>query len=195
MRIHPGSWPAVTGVLNLASSIRRRLLHRALRARVPLHRIPLTANHRRLRLQWAHEHRAWQADWHQVGFSDEPRFNLWDHDGRFRGRRYAGECCLPDCVIERHSGLAPGVMVKGIPGAIFQQDNTHPDVAKTVRDFCSTQTMQLLPWPTYSPDMSPIEHVWDLVGQPASCSLKRRIFAAHKSNMEFSSTSRHSKFV
>ncbi|GFU94404.1 transposable element Tcb2 transposase [Trichonephila clavipes] len=27
-------------------------------------------------------------------------------------------------------------------------------------DFCSTQHMQLLPWPAYSPDMSPIEHVW-----------------------------------
>ncbi|GFV69638.1 transposable element Tcb1 transposase [Trichonephila clavipes] len=24
--------------------------------------------------------------------------------------------------------------------------------------------MQLLPWPAYSPDMSPIEHEWDLVG-------------------------------
>ncbi|GFX12515.1 vacuolar protein sorting-associated protein 13 [Trichonephila clavipes] len=24
--------------------------------------------------------------------------------------------------------------------------------------------MQLLPWPTYSPNMSPIEHMWDLVG-------------------------------
>ncbi|GFW86094.1 uncharacterized protein TNCV_1969021 [Trichonephila clavipes] len=30
-------------------------------------------------------------------------------------------------------------------------------------DFCSAQHMQLLPWPAYSPDMSPIEHVWDLV--------------------------------
>ncbi|GFX82100.1 transposable element Tcb2 transposase [Trichonephila clavipes] len=42
----------------------------------------LTANHRRL--QWAHEHRAWQADWHQVVFLDESRFNFWDHDGRIR---------------------------------------------------------------------------------------------------------------
>ncbi|GFY31686.1 transposable element Tcb1 transposase [Trichonephila clavipes] len=25
--------------------------------------------------------------------------------------------------------------------------------------------MQLFPWPAYSPDMSPIEHVWDLVGR------------------------------
>ncbi|GFW73610.1 hypothetical protein TNCV_1540651 [Trichonephila clavipes] len=26
----------------------------------------------------------------------------------------------------------------------------------------NSQHMQLLPWPTYSPDMSPFEHVWDL---------------------------------
>ncbi|GFU93004.1 transposable element Tc1 transposase [Trichonephila clavipes] len=133
--------------------------------------------------------------------SDESRFTLWNHDSRIR-RRYAGERCLPECVIERHSGLIPGVMVwgvisyhgrsnllrfegnlnsnryvhevlqpevvpflQGIHGAVFQQDNTRPHVAKTVRDFCSAQHMQLLPWPAYSPNMSPIEHVWDLVGQ------------------------------
>ncbi|GFW61421.1 transposable element Tcb2 transposase [Trichonephila clavipes] len=95
------------------------------------------ANHRRLHLQWTHKHGAWQAHWHPVVFSDESCFNLWDHDGRIRVRRY-----------------------DGIPGALFQQD-----VAKTVRDFCPAQYMQLLPWPVYSPDMSPIEHVWDLVGR------------------------------
>ncbi|GFX27210.1 transposable element Tcb2 transposase [Trichonephila clavipes] len=115
-------WSTTTGVLMSASSIRRRLLHRGLRARVPLYRIPLTANHRRLRLQWAHEHRAWQAVWHQVVFS-------------------------------------------GVPGAIFQRNNARPHVAKTARDFCSAQHMQLLSCPAYSPDMSPIEHVWDLVGR------------------------------
>ncbi|GFX73155.1 transposable element Tcb1 transposase [Trichonephila clavipes] len=73
----------------------------------------LTANHRRLRLQWAHEHRDWQADWHQVVFLDESRFNLWDHDSRIRVRRFAGERCFPECVIERHSGLTPGVRVWG----------------------------------------------------------------------------------
>ncbi|GFX53288.1 transposable element Tcb2 transposase [Trichonephila clavipes] len=56
-----------------------------------------------------------------------------------------------------------------IPGAIFQQDNARPHVAKIVRDFCSTQHMQLLPWSAYSPDMSPIEHVWDLVGHRFVC--------------------------
>ncbi|GFT27951.1 hypothetical protein TNCV_643751 [Trichonephila clavipes] len=53
-----------------------------------------------------------------------------EHHGRIRVRRYAGERCLPECAIERHSGLIPGVM------------------------------------PGHSPDMSPTERVWDLVGRP-----------------------------
>ncbi|GFX19304.1 transposable element Tc1 transposase [Trichonephila clavipes] len=106
-------WCTAIGVPMSASSFHRRLLHRGLRARVPLYRIPLTANLRRLRLQWAHEHRAWQADWHQVVFSDESRFNLWNHDGYIRVRRCAGERCFPECVIERHSDLTLKVMVLG----------------------------------------------------------------------------------
>ncbi|GFV61453.1 transposable element Tc1 transposase [Trichonephila clavipes] len=145
-------WSTATGVLMSASSLRRHLLHRGLRTRLPLYSIPLTANHRWLRLQWTHEHRAWQADWHHVVFSDESHLNLWD--GHIRVRRYDGECCLPECCIERHSGLTPGVM-----------DDARSHVAKTVRDFCSAQYMQLLPWTAYSPDMSPMEHVWDLVGR------------------------------
>ncbi|GFX46243.1 transposable element Tc1 transposase [Trichonephila clavipes] len=106
-------WSTATGVLMSASSIRRHLLHRGLRARVSLYMIPHMAHHRRLRLQWAHEHRAWQADWHQDVFSDESRFNLWDHDGRFRVRHYAGERCLLECVIERHGGQHPELWLGG----------------------------------------------------------------------------------
>ncbi|GFW31837.1 transposable element Tcb2 transposase [Trichonephila clavipes] len=148
-------WSTATSVLMSASSIRRRPLHRGLLASVPLYRIPLTANHQRLRLEWAHEHRAWQVVWHQVVFADESRFNLWEHVRHIRVRRYAGERYLPECVIARHSGLKPRVM----------QDNALPHVAKTVRDFCSAHHMQILPWRAYSPDMSPMEHVWDLVGR------------------------------
>ncbi|GFU35407.1 transposable element Tcb1 transposase [Trichonephila clavipes] len=56
-----------------------------------------------------------------------------------------------------------------ISGAIFQQENARPHVAKTIRDFCSAQHMQLLLWPACSPDMSTIEYVWSLVGRHFSC--------------------------
>ena len=194
-------WSTATGVSLCASSI-RSLLQRGLRVRIPLYRIPLTQNHRRLRLQWANVHRSWRADWQQVVFSDESRFNLWYHDGRIRVRRYAGERHIPECIIERHSGRTPGVMVwgaiayhgrsqllrivgnlnstryinevlqpqaipflQGLPGAVFQQDNARPHVARTVKSYLDSQQVQLLPWPAYSPDLSPIEHVWDFVGQ------------------------------
>ncbi|GFV90942.1 uncharacterized protein TNCV_1248311 [Trichonephila clavipes] len=42
--------------------------------------------------------------------TDESRFNLWDHDGRICARRYAGEPCLLEFVIERHSDLTPEIM-------------------------------------------------------------------------------------
>ncbi|GFX23093.1 transposable element Tcb2 transposase [Trichonephila clavipes] len=148
-------WSTATGVLMPSLLICRCLLHRGLRERLPLCRIPLTVNQRRLHLQRAHEHKAWQSDWNQVVFSEESRLNLWDHDGCIRVRRYAGERCLPECIIERHSGLTSGVM----------QDNAHPYVAKTVQDFCSAPHIQFLPWPAYSPDMSPIDHMWDLVSR------------------------------
>ncbi|GFW92481.1 transposable element Tc1 transposase [Trichonephila clavipes] len=83
-------------------------------------------------------------------------FNLWAHDGRIRVRRYAGERCLLQCIIERRSGLTPGVMVWG---AISYRERFNLLRIKA-------QHMQLLPWPAYSPDMSPIEHVGDFIGRP-----------------------------
>ncbi|GFT49677.1 hypothetical protein TNCV_3368131 [Trichonephila clavipes] len=78
--------------------------------------------------------------------------NLAVDDGSYR---YLREVLQPEVV----------PFFKGIPGAIFQQDNACLHVAKTVRDFCSAHHMQLLSWPVYSPAMSSIEHVWDLVGR------------------------------
>ena len=43
----------------------------------------------------------------------------------------------------------------------FQQDNARPHVAWVVRDSLIQQNVDLLPWPAVSPDLSPIEHVWD----------------------------------
>ncbi|GFT26666.1 transposable element Tcb2 transposase [Trichonephila clavipes] len=83
------------------------------------------------------------------------RSNLLRIEGNFNRSRYVREVLQHEVVL----------FLQDNPGVIFQQDNACPHVAKTVQDFCSAQHMQLLPWPAYSPDMSPIEHVGNLVGQ------------------------------
>ena len=73
VQLHPQCWVDV-GVP------RRRLLRAGLVARMPLHRLPLSRDHQRLRLQWALERRHWRAEWRNVVFSVESRFNMsWPH--------------------------------------------------------------------------------------------------------------------
>ncbi|GFV38146.1 transposable element Tc1 transposase [Trichonephila clavipes] len=111
---------SVSGPRNVTSAREdRRLVRMAQTDRTAFSRqlaaqwIPLTQNHRHLRLHWANVHRSWRADWQQVVFSDKSRFNLWHYDGRIRVRRYAGERHISECIIERYSGRTPGVMVWG----------------------------------------------------------------------------------
>ncbi|GFW48317.1 transposable element Tcb2 transposase [Trichonephila clavipes] len=53
-------------------------------------------------------------------------------------------------------------------GAIFQQDNARPHTARVAQDFLLH--FQTLPWLALSPDLSPVEHVWDqLKWQMPSC--------------------------
>ena len=44
---------------------------------------------------------------------------------------------------------------------IFQQDNARPHVARDCQDFLANHNINPLDWPLYSPDLSPIEHLWD----------------------------------
>ena len=84
-------WSTATGLDLSASTVRRRLLRAGLVSRMPLRRLPLSRDHERLRLQWARERRHWRAEWRNVVFSGECRFNKSYNDGRIRVRRYAGE--------------------------------------------------------------------------------------------------------
>ncbi|GFU76613.1 hypothetical protein TNCV_1272621 [Trichonephila clavipes] len=63
------------------------------------------------------------------------RSNLLRIEGNLNSNRYVHEVL--------QSKVVP--FLQDIPGAIFQQDNARPHVAKTVRDLCSAQHMQLLP--------------------------------------------------
>ena len=44
-------------------------------------------------------------------------------------------------------------------------DNARPHVAKICRQFLNRNNVNVLPWPVVSPDMNPIEHIWDYLGR------------------------------
>lgn len=65
-------------------------------------------------------------------------------------------------VLEQH--LLPIVPLIG-DGCIFMQDNARPHVARIVTDYLDEHGIERLPWPAISPDMNPIEHLWDQLGR------------------------------
>ena len=44
-------------------------------------------------------------------------------------------------------------------------DNARPHVARICKQFLTRNNVNVLPWPTVSPDMNPIEHIWDYFGR------------------------------
>ncbi|GFW23222.1 HTH_Tnp_Tc3_2 domain-containing protein [Trichonephila clavipes] len=117
----------------------------------PFLALPLTPEHRQLRLQWYQARSMWNVtDWQKVVFSDESRFVLGTDDNSVRVCR------------------RPGTFLKGLLGVIFYQDNARPHTARVAQDIL--RHFQTLVWPARSPDLSPLEHVWDqLKRQMPSC--------------------------
>ncbi|GFV42360.1 transposable element Tcb1 transposase [Trichonephila clavipes] len=94
-----------------ARTIRRRLQQSGLYARHPLPGLPLTQNHRRLNRQWCYKRRMWVVEWNEVVFADESCICLQHYNGQIRVWRHRGERMLNSCVMHRHTGPAPSIMV------------------------------------------------------------------------------------
>ncbi|GFS59195.1 transposable element Tcb1 transposase [Trichonephila clavipes] len=118
-------------------------------------------------------------DLQKVVFSDESRFVLGTDDNRARVSRRPAYYSQSTLIVMRGTLtgqryvddiLRPhvGPFLNGLPGAFFQQDNARPHTARVAQDFL--RHFQTLPWPARSPDLSPVEHVWDqLKRQMPSC--------------------------
>ncbi|GFU54738.1 transposable element Tcb2 transposase [Trichonephila clavipes] len=133
---------ADVGVAIVPQTISRHLAEANLKSKRPFRALPLTPEHRQLRLQWCQARSMWNVtNWQNVVFSDESRFVLGTDDNVVRVWRR--------------------------PGAIFQH-NARSHTARVAQDFL--RHFQTFPWPVRSSDLSPVEHLGDqLKRQMASC--------------------------
>ncbi|GFW46152.1 transposable element Tcb1 transposase [Trichonephila clavipes] len=77
-------------------------------------------------------------------------------DGPLTGRRYSDEILRPIVV---HYAAAIG------DDFILMDDNCRPHRANLVEDFLFEEGIVRMEWPASSPDMNPIECVWDALGR------------------------------
>ncbi|KAG1578529.1 hypothetical protein G6F48_011857 [Rhizopus delemar] len=97
--------------------------------------LPLTHSSQKALLQFAKKHIGWTEEaWKGVVFSDETKINRLGSD-------------------EEYDMLNDDI--------IFQHDNDPKHTSRLTQKWFVDTKVQLLNWPVYSPDLNPIENLWD----------------------------------
>ncbi|GFX94525.1 transposable element Tcb2 transposase [Trichonephila clavipes] len=162
-------------------TIRRKLKDLNFKTCRPARKPKLTLAMKAKRMNWAKQWHDKDVDfWRSVCFSDESTFEILQNKAQFVRRR-RGEKFHSDCAVQtvKHptkimiwsviSGKGTGRLLKleeWFPNGeayIFMQDGAPCHTTRSIKAVLTEQNIPLLDWSGNSPDMNPIENIWELM--------------------------------
>ena len=89
------------------------------------------------------------------GISYAGKTDLITTHGNLNAVRYCNQIVVPGIVPYIQNGNAD----------VLQQDNARCHIARHTRNVLAAHNINTLDWPAKSPDLSPVEHMWDYLGR------------------------------